>query len=313
MLVEAHRPRRAARRGAPARWRRSTGCATCSGRSPRSAGLAGSPALLDLVEPVLGPGAFAVRGLLFDKTPGANWGVPWHQDLTIAVRERVEAPGFGPWTVKAGIPHVRPPVGVLEGMLTLRVHLDDCDAARGRSGSCPARTAAGRLGAEATRDWLERGPAGRLPGPPGRRRDDAARCSSTPRRPPTEPRPPAGRSTWNMPPDPCPAGVDWFEAVERSSTYEVHEDARDRQRLRLRQHLRPAGARPTPSRLADRRQRPPLRGRLRRPDPDRPVASGPTPGCGCSTPTARSRRCAATASAASPSTSTTTGSPPGPG
>ena len=63
-----------------------------------------------------------------------------------------------------------------------------------------------------------------------------------------------------------------------------------------------------PARLAIARQRPAFRHRRRRPDPDRPVASGPTRGCGCSTPTARSRRCAATASAASPSTSTTTGS-----
>jgi hypothetical protein len=58
--------------------------------------LANSVELLDLVRPVLGPGAFAVRGLLFDKTPEANWGVPWHQDLTIAVKKRVEVPGFGP-------------------------------------------------------------------------------------------------------------------------------------------------------------------------------------------------------------------------
>ena len=42
--------------------------------------LAGSRPLMDLVERVLGPNAFAVRGLLFDKTAVANWGVPWHQD-----------------------------------------------------------------------------------------------------------------------------------------------------------------------------------------------------------------------------------------
>ncbi|HEY2156776.1 MAG TPA: phytanoyl-CoA dioxygenase family protein, partial [Isosphaeraceae bacterium] len=90
--------------------------------------LARSEALLGLVRPVLGLRAFVVRALLFDKTPEANWGVPWHQDLTIAVRHRVDASGFGPWTVKAGIPHVRPPVAVLERMVTLRVHLDDCEA-----------------------------------------------------------------------------------------------------------------------------------------------------------------------------------------
>jgi hypothetical protein len=37
-----------------------------------------------------------VRSILFDKTPGANWAVPWHQDLTIAVRHRVDVSGYGP-------------------------------------------------------------------------------------------------------------------------------------------------------------------------------------------------------------------------
>jgi ectoine hydroxylase-related dioxygenase (phytanoyl-CoA dioxygenase family) len=43
------------------------------------------------------------------------------------VRERRETAGFGPWSVKDGIPHVAPPISVLEGLVTLRLHLDDCD------------------------------------------------------------------------------------------------------------------------------------------------------------------------------------------
>lgn len=121
--------------------------------------LAGSPGLLDLAEAVLGPGAFAVRGLWFDKTDGANWGVPWHQDTTIAVREKVETPGFGPWTNKAGIPHVRPPASVLAAMVTLRVHLDDCDADNGPLRVVPGSHAGGRLDARATAGWLERVPS----------------------------------------------------------------------------------------------------------------------------------------------------------
>jgi hypothetical protein len=50
--------------------------------------LADSPEVRGLVEPVLGSDARPVRGLLFDKTPGANWKVAWHQDLSIAVRRR---------------------------------------------------------------------------------------------------------------------------------------------------------------------------------------------------------------------------------
>ena len=45
--------------------------------------------------------------------------------------ERVEMPGFGGWSIKQGVIHVQPPPSVLENMLTLRVHLDDCDADNG--------------------------------------------------------------------------------------------------------------------------------------------------------------------------------------
>lgn len=90
-----------------------------------------SAAVRNLIEPVLGGDAFIVRAILFDKTPDANWKVAWHQDVSIAVTERIDAPGFGPWSVKAGIIHVRPPVEVLQGMVTLRIHLDDCDESNG--------------------------------------------------------------------------------------------------------------------------------------------------------------------------------------
>ncbi len=88
--------------------------------------LATSGPVRRLVEPVLGPGAFAVRGILFNKLPGANWKVPWHQDCAIAVRERRDVPGWGPWSVKGAVPHVRPPAEVRTRMLAVRVHLDDC-------------------------------------------------------------------------------------------------------------------------------------------------------------------------------------------
>lgn len=98
--------------------------------------LASHAALRSLVGAALSPDdssldAFAVRALLFDKTPDRNWLVSWHQDVTIAVKERHELPGFGPWSVKHGVPHVQPPSTVLETMLAARVHLDDCGAEDG--------------------------------------------------------------------------------------------------------------------------------------------------------------------------------------
>ncbi len=93
--------------------------------------LAESEAIRSMVEPVLGTNSFPVRGILFDKIPHANWTVPWHQDLTIAVRSRVEAEGFGPWSVKADVLHVQPPAWVLENMLAVRMHLDPCGPGNG--------------------------------------------------------------------------------------------------------------------------------------------------------------------------------------
>ncbi len=93
--------------------------------------LADSPALRRWVKPVVGVGAVAVRGLLFDKSLDSNWKVAWHQDLSIAVRERKNVPGFGPWSCKAGRAHVQPPVEILKKMLTVRVHLDNCGPASG--------------------------------------------------------------------------------------------------------------------------------------------------------------------------------------
>ena len=72
----------------------------------------------------IGANARPVRAILFDKTETANWSLGWHQDRTVVVAERREVPGFGPWTVKAGLPHVAPPFELLARMVTVRIHLD---------------------------------------------------------------------------------------------------------------------------------------------------------------------------------------------
>jgi ectoine hydroxylase-related dioxygenase (phytanoyl-CoA dioxygenase family) len=109
-----------------------------------------------MVEERIGPMAFPVRGIFFDKRSGANWGVPWHQDLAIAVAQRIETPGFGPWSIKEGVVHVQPPREVLEGMLVVRLHLDDCDAENGALRLIPGSHLQGELGTEETRDWCRR-------------------------------------------------------------------------------------------------------------------------------------------------------------
>ncbi|MBB3957059.1 phytanoyl-CoA dioxygenase family protein [Novosphingobium sediminicola] len=76
----------------------------------------------------IGAEAKPVRAILFDKSAATNWSLGWHQDRTICVRERIEVPGFGPWSIKAGLHHVAPPIALLSRMVTLRVHFDDVPA-----------------------------------------------------------------------------------------------------------------------------------------------------------------------------------------
>jgi len=94
---------------------------------------------------ILGFGAFPVRGILFDKIPDANWKVPWHQDVTIAVREKAVVGGFGPWSTKAGILHVQPPASVLEKMISIRMHLDSCNESNGALQVIPGSHRSGRI------------------------------------------------------------------------------------------------------------------------------------------------------------------------
>ena len=97
----------------------------------RSSGLApllGVEAIGAAAKEALGPAAQPVRAILFDKSDATNWALGWHQDRTIVVRARAEAPGFGPWTVKQGMQHVAPPFDLLSRMVTLRVHLDPVPA-----------------------------------------------------------------------------------------------------------------------------------------------------------------------------------------
>lgn len=129
--------------------------------------LACSQAIRTLVTPVLGSGAFAVRGILFDKTPDANWNVAWHQDLSIAVQERIDIPGFGPWSQKAGVVHLQSPPCVLARMLTVRLHLDDCSAHNGPLRVVPGSHVAGRLNADAIARWRTQVPEAVCPVPAG--------------------------------------------------------------------------------------------------------------------------------------------------
>jgi hypothetical protein len=82
--------------------------------------------LLEVLGSVLGEAFGLVRVLFFDKPPGHTWALPWHKDMTIAVKDnRPVSQRFRKPTSKAGVPHIEAPEEVLNSMLTARLHLDD--------------------------------------------------------------------------------------------------------------------------------------------------------------------------------------------
>ncbi|MDM8558056.1 phytanoyl-CoA dioxygenase family protein [Candidatus Parabeggiatoa sp. HSG14] len=111
--------------------------------------LALSSPLLPIAKEVLGDFAKPVRTIFFDKVPDANWNVPWHQDTSIAVKEKVDIVGFEPWTEKQGIVHVEPPEEFLASILTLRVHLDVTNSENGVLRVIPGTHKNGRIKSKA--------------------------------------------------------------------------------------------------------------------------------------------------------------------
>jgi ectoine hydroxylase-related dioxygenase (phytanoyl-CoA dioxygenase family) len=100
-------------------------------RHPAIANLAQDRRLLDLAREILGREATPFRATLFDKSPRTNWLVVWHQDTALPLRERRETSGWGPWSVKDGVPYAHAPATALSRVLALRIHLDDCTTHNG--------------------------------------------------------------------------------------------------------------------------------------------------------------------------------------
>jgi hypothetical protein len=116
-----------------------------------------SSEIASLVQELI-PGGFPVRSIFFDKTPETNWRVAWHQDLSICVKERHDVPGFGGWSTKEGVHHVQPPTALLERMLTVRLHLDDCGDDNGPLRVIPGTHRHGRLTSDSITHWRNAGP-----------------------------------------------------------------------------------------------------------------------------------------------------------
>lgn len=75
---------------------------------------------------IIPPASVAVQCTYFEKSAERNWLVPIHQDLSIPVAARVEAAPLRGWSEKEGALFVQAPPAVLERLVAVRLHLDDC-------------------------------------------------------------------------------------------------------------------------------------------------------------------------------------------
>ena len=71
-------------------------------------------------------GHVPVQCTSFEKSLERNWLVAMHQDVAIPVATRIDHPGLRGWSNKGGTWFVQPPVCVLEQLVAVRLHIDDC-------------------------------------------------------------------------------------------------------------------------------------------------------------------------------------------
>lgn len=105
---------------------------------------------------VLGNSSRPVRAILFNKSTESNWALAWHQDRTICVKERRDAPGFGPWTLKSGMNHVAPPFDLLTRMVTVRAHIDNVPASNAPLLIAPGSHTYGRIAVDQVKGVVDR-------------------------------------------------------------------------------------------------------------------------------------------------------------
>jgi ectoine hydroxylase-related dioxygenase (phytanoyl-CoA dioxygenase family) len=118
--------------------------------------LARDSRLLNLASNLLGGDATPFRATFFDKSPQANWLVVWHQDTALPVRERPDAKGWGPWSVKEGVVCAHAPADALEQVLAIRIHLDDSDEQNGSLRVLPQTHTLGVLSDDTIHDLSEK-------------------------------------------------------------------------------------------------------------------------------------------------------------
>lgn len=111
------------------------------------------PPLVEVLGESLGQEFGLVRALYFDKPSDRSWQLPFHKDLTIAVKNNsLPTIEFSKPTHKAGVDHVEASEAILEDMLTLRIHLDTVTSANGPLEVIPGSHLSGKKTESVSRD-----------------------------------------------------------------------------------------------------------------------------------------------------------------
>lgn len=95
------------------------------------------------------PSFIAAQCTYFEKSRSRNWLVACHQDLSIPVASRVPDPALQGWSEKEGSLFVQAPTELLQQLVAVRLHIDDCAVADGPLRVVPGSHLRGRIEPEA--------------------------------------------------------------------------------------------------------------------------------------------------------------------
>src|SRR5712691_6238463 len=117
---------------------------------PEVEDVANDPRIVDTIRDALGSAPVPFRATLFEKTQATNWLIAWHQDTALPLEERFEAPGWGPWSMKAGLHYAHAPAWAMGRVVAVRIHLDESGSNNGSLRVLPGSHRLGVLTAQAT-------------------------------------------------------------------------------------------------------------------------------------------------------------------
>jgi len=102
-----------------------------------------------LLAAFLPAGFVAAQCTYFEKSRARNWLVAAHQDLSIPVASRVSNAALRGWSEKEGSLFVQAPVELLQQLVAVRLHIDNCSINDGPLRVVPGSHLRGRLEPEA--------------------------------------------------------------------------------------------------------------------------------------------------------------------